>query len=1031
VATIITSIGTNNSIATATPTGCSGSGGGSGYAVTFSSAPSGVSIGDKATIEDVASYSATFTYRVTNISGSTLTFVFVEEDTLGWGEQSPCELYDMSYSQAEATFRRFYGSPGEWATDLGNSDVYASSDDAVGQCHNDSIWTDSNHFASVSSLGSLNSIKLTVHPDSRHNGTTGSGARIEHDGSSALTPIVIGCNNFTVEWLGISGRLATAGTTGVEISSGATLNVLIQNMVIDNIDPEDDEEEERYGIKIIGAQASSIPSGSTGRTIRNNFVTRISASGGISAGTTGIGQSDSTATGGANCYHNSVHVSSSGGTIYAFYLSPACAIVNNLAYSGSFKITDDSAGSSSSSSNFSQGSSSASLGSGPGYGARDASDGVSITSSTNPALKLRPTPPPYYAEWAGTTPPTIQPHGYYNACVEAGATGYASNVDIFGTSWRDPSTNWNMLPDIGCAAAVVTVLTPGPATCEASTQGEYQSAATTEAVTVSPPTVSISDPPITPSAATVDAVTVNPTATLGSFSITPSAATVDADTAAPTIILGSVTVTPSAATANTGAVDPEVLGVPIFVIPDATTAKAVTVNPTVVLNLVSISVTPSAVTAEAQTARLSITFKLSGFSATSDAQTSISVIALSSFIATADAGTALGTILEAISPNAATAEASGIDPEVSPSAGTITANAVTVDPTVIAASISVVPSPATANADVGGISDDLADVAISLEAITADAGGSDPVVILGGYTILPEKATVSAETSASLNLTISLAPATAKAGVNELSLSSGINLNSITVTPSAATAEVSCSVGDVEHYISPVAATAETSATNPTLIFGSVTVTPSAATSDASTPTTFVLGISSFTATSDAGTSGPTVIEAPSGPLVLSPASVDTSSSVGSVILGGYAITPSVLSSKPTVLGPELVLSSFSLAPSEATGEASTPSPTIGINTIVAPTPARAKIDVYNPQLTPARITVVARAVLSGLRSDLLKISKVPSFTEPSATNEGFDVASIQAESFIDSDISIESFSGSTAALETFTQPTITSESIE
>ena len=1034
MATIITSIGTNTSIATATPTSCSGSGGGSGYAVTFSSAPSGVSIGDKATITDEVSYSATFIYRVTGISGSTLTFVFVEEDSLAWGEQSPCDLMDMSYSQAEATFGRFYGSPATWAADLGNTDVYASSDDAVGECHNDSIWTTSSDFASVSSLGSLDSIKLTVHPSSRHNGTTGSGARIEHDGSSSLTPIVIGCNNFTVEWLGISGRLATAGTTGVEISSTATLNVLVQNMVIDNIDPDDNDEDDRYGIKIVGANATTIPTGSSGRTIRNNFVTRIAADYPATANANGIGQSDVTSTGGANCYHNSVAVTANSGTAYAFYLSPVCSITNNIAYQGIFKITDDSSGSSSSSHNFSQGSSSASLGS--GSGARDASDGVSIASSTNPTLLLRPsgTTIPH---WTGTTPPTTQPHGYYNACVEAGIGG--TSVDIFGD---DHDELW----DIGCDMAVVTILTPGPATCIASTVGEYQSAATAEAVTVSPPTVVIPAPAIIPSAITADAVTVNPAVTLGSFSTTPSPATADAGTVAPTIILGSVTVTPSTATSNTGVAGPEVLGVPIFVTPNATTAEAVTVNPTVVLDLVSISVTPSAVTAEAQTARLSITFKLSGFAATSDAQTSVSVIALSSFIATADAGTALGTIIEAISPNAATAEASGVDPEVSPSAGAITANAVTVDPTVIAASISVVPSPATANADVGGISDDLADIAISPIAITADAGGSDPVVILGGYVILPAKATASASTATSLNLTISLAPATAKASVNELSLSSGINLNSITVTPSAATAEVSCSVGDVEHYITPVAATAETSATNPTLIFGSVTVTPSAATSDASTPTTFVLGISSFTATADAGTSGPVIDIAlpisfvatadtgtagPLRPLVLSPALVNTSSSVGSVILGGYAITPSVLSSKPTVLGPELVLSSFSLAPSGATGEASTPSPIIGINTIVAPAPARAKIDVYNPQLTPARITVVAQAVLSGLRSDLVKISKVPSFTEPSTISEGFNIAHIRAESFVDSDGSTENFSGSTVALETFIQPTITAESIE
>lgn len=915
MAEIITSIGSNTSIATATPTGCSGSGGGSGYAVTFSSAPSGVSIGDKATIEDVASYSATFTYRVSNISGSTLTFVFVEEDSEAWGEQSPCDLYDMSFSQAEATFRRFYDSPAAWATDLGNAAVYASSDDAVGECHNDSAWTSSSDFVSISSLSSLSSAKLTVHPSSRHNGTAGSGARYVHNGSSALTPIVLGCNNLTIEWLEIDCTNSTAMPAAVNIGSGALTNVFVNNMLIHDLNP-GDSVDDRYGILVTGT-ASSVS-----RNVLNNFIYNIkrTAASGTARNCKGIGQT--TTDNGANYYNNTIRgVSTTNGTAYGFYVSTTEQLTNNIALDcgdACFKVSNDSSGHASSSHNLSDDLTAGGLGSSANQlTAQTSADGVTaaltVVSATN--LHLR----------GGSTSGSPSSHAIDRGTPLSSPTGILTDIDGDTRVAGIPTALHTGYWDIGADES--TYSHPYPATADAA--GYHNT---------------LSFLPAT----TADAETVAPTVTGDGLEVTPSAGTADAASVSPTIVLGSFSVTPSAATA--------------------------------------------------------------------------------------DAGTALGSVnisVSPITPSAATAEASGVDPEVSPSAGVITSNAVTVDPTVQLSGISVTPSAATAEADVAGVSDDLADIAISVAAITAETGGVNPTSILGGYAELPTEITAAASTSTLPDIALSGFSVTAKTNVNELSLSSGINLNSITVTPSAATAEVSCSIGDVEHYITPTAATAETSATNPTLIFGSVTVAPSAATSDASTPTTFVLGISSFTATSDAGTSGPTVIESSSGPLVLSPASVDTSSSVGSVILGGYAITPSVLSSKPTVLGPELVLSSFSLAPSEATGEASTPSPTIGINTIVAPTPARAKIDVYNPQLTPARITVVAKAVLSGLRSDLIKISKVPAFTEPSTTNEEFDVASIQAESFIDSDISIESFSGSTAALETFTQPTITSESIE
>ena len=137
MATVVTSIGSNSSIDTETPSSCSGSY--SPYAVTFSTDPTGVSVGDRVEITDEGVYWATFVYRVTAIAGSTYTLAYVTDDMMN-GDASPCELVDGFYNQAPATFKRFYSSISNWEAGLDDSDVYASSDVAVGECHNDSVF---------------------------------------------------------------------------------------------------------------------------------------------------------------------------------------------------------------------------------------------------------------------------------------------------------------------------------------------------------------------------------------------------------------------------------------------------------------------------------------------------------------------------------------------------------------------------------------------------------------------------------------------------------------------------------------------------------------------------------------------------------------------------------------------------------------------------------------------------------------------------------------------------------------------------
>ena len=227
MATVVTSIGSNSSIDTETPSSCSGSY--SPYDVTFSTDPTGVSVGDRVEITDEGFYWATFVYRVTAISGSTYTLAYVTDDA-AMGAASPCDLVDGSYSQAPATFKRFYSSITNWEAGLDDWDVYGSGDIAVGECHNDSVFAETVTINGGGTVG-LASVRLSVHSGSRHDGTAGTGARIVPTSTPSGVGIVnIYRDDVTVEWLEISGASATSnGNVGVRITSDADSSIFIRN----------------------------------------------------------------------------------------------------------------------------------------------------------------------------------------------------------------------------------------------------------------------------------------------------------------------------------------------------------------------------------------------------------------------------------------------------------------------------------------------------------------------------------------------------------------------------------------------------------------------------------------------------------------------------------------------------------------------------------------------------------------------------------------------------------------------------------
>lgn len=74
---------------------------------------------------------------------------------------------------------RDYSSITAWEADLGNVGVYSSGDDAIGECYNDSVFTDRVTFAQ--STVSFNSVTLRPASGERHDGTVGTGVELDWD----------------------------------------------------------------------------------------------------------------------------------------------------------------------------------------------------------------------------------------------------------------------------------------------------------------------------------------------------------------------------------------------------------------------------------------------------------------------------------------------------------------------------------------------------------------------------------------------------------------------------------------------------------------------------------------------------------------------------------------------------------------------------------------------------------------------------------------------------------------------------------
>jgi len=139
------------------------------------------------------------------------------------------------------TSSRDYSTINAWEADLNSGSIYSHGDTAVGEMYADSTFTGAQStIENGSAIGGssghdLALIKLTVHADSRHDGTAESGALLKPTANSghSVGIIKIAVDNVTIEWLDISlDSLDSTNTNRAIFHASGGGTTTIRNMLI-------------------------------------------------------------------------------------------------------------------------------------------------------------------------------------------------------------------------------------------------------------------------------------------------------------------------------------------------------------------------------------------------------------------------------------------------------------------------------------------------------------------------------------------------------------------------------------------------------------------------------------------------------------------------------------------------------------------------------------------------------------------------------------------------------------------------------
>ena len=120
---------------------------------------------------------------------------------------------------------RDYSTIAAWEADLSDTDIYASGDNAAGDCYADSDFTEN---VDISGTFDLSSIALTAAFPDRHDGTAGSGVVIKPS-STASYAIRIAESNTTISFIEMNGN--ASGYLGFWTHASETGIVFRNNLV--------------------------------------------------------------------------------------------------------------------------------------------------------------------------------------------------------------------------------------------------------------------------------------------------------------------------------------------------------------------------------------------------------------------------------------------------------------------------------------------------------------------------------------------------------------------------------------------------------------------------------------------------------------------------------------------------------------------------------------------------------------------------------------------------------------------------------